>query len=88
VLFLTSTVIAQDYHQPCGHDHYLQQLEANYPGFYEATQAPYTRARIPGEARDETVYTIPVVVHIVYQDETQNVADNIIANVIEVLNQD
>lgn len=88
VLLFTSTIVAQTYDQPCGHDHYLQQLETTYPGFYEATQAPYTRARIPGEARDETVYKIPVVVHIVYQDESQNVADSTIANVIEVLNQD
>jgi hypothetical protein len=89
--FVSLTVFsltAQQYVQPCGHDHYVQALEADYPGFYAATQAPYQRVRGGAEPRNLTVYTIPVVVHIVHQNEAQNLPDSLIDGVLEVLNQD
>ncbi|RMF01081.1 MAG: T9SS C-terminal target domain-containing protein [Bacteroidetes bacterium] len=76
------------YHQICGYDHYVRALESAYPGFYDATQAPFERVRAGAEARNLTVYTIPVVVHIVYQNQEQNLPDSLIAGVLDVLNQD
>lgn len=81
----TALLLAQ---QPCGTPHYLEQLETAYPGFAAATEQVYRRVNEQGQARDFELVTIPVVVHLVYQDETQNLPDSLISAVLEVLNQD
>lgn len=74
--------------EPCASHLYLQQLNETFPGFGEATLAPFSRVRAQGQGRDLTLLTIPVVVHIVYQEESQNVSDENINDVIAVLNED
>ena len=37
---------------------------------------------------DQEIYTIPVVVHVVWKEETENLADSLIQQVIDVLNED
>ena len=49
---------------------------------------PFNRQRPSGSSRDLELYTIPVVVHVVWQEEAQNVSDEAIADVIDVLNED
>lgn len=76
-------------HEPCGSAHYLEHLEQNYPGFQALADAPFVRARNQeGTARNLTVLTVPVVVHIVYQNEDQNLSDETIDSVLAVLNLD
>ena len=80
---------AQAQHQePCGSHHYAEALEATYPGFRQATNRVYERVRTEGQARDLTLLTVPVVVHVVYQDEDQNLPEEQIQAVIDVLNED
>lgn len=74
--------------EPCATPHYLAQLEATYPGFEAATQQVYNRVRNQGQARNLTLVTIPVVVHLVYQNEDQNLSDDLVTEVLAVLNED
>lgn len=74
--------------EPCATAHYLEYLETAHPGFKAATQQVYARVRNQGQARDLTLVTIPVVVHLVYQNEEQNLPDSLVEEVLEVLNED
>lgn len=88
LLLIIQAVYAQQYTEPCASHLYINQLDEAYPGFKDATRAPYTRVRNGGQARDLTLLTVPVVVHIVYQNESQNLSDEQINEVIAVLNED
>lgn len=88
-LLLSVQVLSAQYTEPCASHHYLNQLEEQYPGFAAANNNVFERNNHQiGQARDLTLLTIPVVVHVVYQDEDQNLPDEIIENVIESLNKD
>ncbi|MCB0639778.1 MAG: T9SS type A sorting domain-containing protein [Lewinella sp.] len=73
----------------CGYDHYVQAMEAAHPGFREAMDQAWPRLHT-GQAtpRDLEVYTIPVVVHVVWQEESQNLSDSLVQDVIKGLNED
>lgn len=73
--------------QGCGYDHYIHALEQAYPGF-RATLPTLPAQEEVLMRKDQTVYTIPVVVHIVWQKEEQNLPDSTIQAVIDVLNED
>ncbi|MGH1434332.1 MAG: M43 family zinc metalloprotease [Lewinella sp.] len=88
-LVLSSVQIASaQIQEPCAAAHYLNHLEATHPGFEAATRQVYDRVRGQGQARDFTLVTIPVVVHLVYQNEEQNLPDSLIEAVLDVLNED
>ena len=80
---------AQDIKAPkgCGYDHYVHHLNQKYPGFHAAAQikANPLSLRSPDNL---DVYTIPVVVHIVWGSEEQNIPDSLIYDVMDVLNED
>lgn len=77
-----------DYAQPCAYDHYVQALDQTHPGFKDRIDRVLAYAKRPALAKTGAVFIIPVVVHIVYQDEAQNLPDSLVAAVLEVLNQD
>lgn len=81
-------VLSAQHAEPCGSHLYLDQLEAAHPGFEQAANRVFERVRTEGQARGLTLLTIPVVVHIVYQNEEQNLPDEQIQDVINVLNED
>jgi predicted Zn-dependent protease len=84
----------------CGHDMVMEKLEKQYPGF----KASYDKAYIQSLAAPrvlprklkivdttyltDTVYTIPVVFHILYNNTLENIPDSLVFNQLEVLNQD
>lgn len=73
----------------CGYDHYVHTLEQQYPGFKaQADQLLLDVKKRPHLAKDLEIYRIPVVVHIVYKDESQNLPEEQIKDVIDVLNED
>jgi hypothetical protein len=74
--------------QPCAYDHYVHQLDQAYPGFKTTADRVLAYTKRADLAKTGAVYTIPVVVHIVYQDEAQNLPDSLIDGVLEVLNAD
>ncbi len=90
-LFVCLTLISglsAQHHEPCGSHLYMDHLEAAHPGFKQAASQVFERVRQEGQARDLTLLTIPVVVHIVYQNEEQNLPNEQIQDVIDVLNED
>ncbi len=72
----------------CGYDHYVHFLDQAYPGFKQSADAVFQRNTNTVSSRDEEILTIPVVVHIVWQEEDQNLADSLVEQVIDVLNED
>lgn len=93
---------AQQVHvEPCGHDLVMENLEKQYPGFRQACDKAYMNSVFPKAGvtprktviRDtiywyDTIYTIPVVVHVLYNGSAENIHDSLIMNQLEVLNQD
>lgn len=73
----------------CGYDHYVHTLEQQHPGFKsKADQTLQDAAKRPLLEKDLEIYRIPVVIHVVYQVDSQNVSQSDIDDVIAVLNED
>ncbi|TVR80699.1 MAG: T9SS C-terminal target domain-containing protein [Saprospirales bacterium] len=74
----------------CGDGLLKAQMERNYPGYNDVLEKTFedARARAITPYRGQPVYTIPVVVHVVWKEEEENLHDSIIINQIEVLNED
>lgn len=74
------------------HDH-MQHLQSQHPEIAEERKAieEFTQnfvANYSGEKSTNAVITIPVVVHILYKNSTENLSDSRIQSQIDVLNQD
>jgi len=65
----------------------MQHQEELTPGYLNSVEETFYRAKQTFSQDRSTVYTIPVVVHIVYNDPSENLEDSVIFNQIEVLNQ-
>lgn len=88
-LLLCHTTFGQHkFHIPCGHDHYVNALEKDNPGFRKAYQNAFEVAKNTVSTRDDELLPIPVVVHVVYKEEEVNLSDERIAAVIQSLNND
>ena len=84
----------------CGYDQVMENLEKQYPGFRAAYDKSYIQCIygpkiLPRKLtiRDttyffDTIYTIPVVFHILYNNTNENIQDSLIYSQLEVLNQD
>ena len=74
----------------CGYDLARNILESKHPGYLDAVNKTFEEAKMRGAGSDRGMdtYTIDVVVHIVYQNEEQNLPDSIIISQISTLNED
>ena len=70
--------------QNCGHDYLLQAKGDNYKSNYQFIY-DITTERHPININ---TYYIPVVFHVVYNNDSQNIADSVLYSQIEVLNED
>ncbi|MEZ5047211.1 MAG: zinc-dependent metalloprotease [Chitinophagaceae bacterium] len=70
--------------KPCGSHEYLQHLDIQQPGFY--AQVKKLGELSAKKLRGPIVY-VPVVVHIVYKNSTENLSDNYVTSQIEMLNR-
>jgi hypothetical protein len=68
----------------CGDVLYKDYLYRKYPGLEDLAPRPENA----GMARSNIVYKIPVVVHIVYNTNEENLSDAIVKNQIAILNKD
>ncbi|MBL7896962.1 MAG: zinc-dependent metalloprotease [Crocinitomicaceae bacterium] len=66
----------------------MQEFETAHPGYLQGVDEIFYRAKQTGSQDRSTVYTIPVVVHIVYNTPAENLPDSVIFNQIEILNED
>ncbi len=89
---ITLNLTAQQSHTYCGHDLVLSANEANYPGYKQQLNSVFEAAKRRGQksrsARNQQVYTIDVVVHVVWKDTIENLPDTLIQAQIAALNED
>ena len=87
---LSSQINAQ--HIMCGYDHAVQKMEEKYPGFKAAADQTFANAQAHSQhadgSRSDMTYTIPVVVHVVWKEAEENIADSLVQSQIDVLNED
>lgn len=96
--FLTAQTDALE---PCGHRDLMDQLEKQYPGFKKQLDVEYiksVRSNFDVKSRKkiirdtmyyyDTIYTIPVVYHVLYNVAAENIHDSLLINQLEVLNRD
>lgn len=87
LLITAGSLTAQNRHMHrCGYDLYKANLIKKHPELRERFDAPFQDNRIA--SRNNDIYTLPVVVHIVYQNEDQNISDERVARVIENATRD
>ena len=88
--------IAQEIQPPCGVVPYLQKKSETHPGYWEGIQRAEVRAQkwlaqhLDHLKDDATHITIPVVVHVVYNENSpeQDIPKEWILSQIEVLNEE
>ncbi|MBN4072397.1 zinc-dependent metalloprotease [Crocinitomix catalasitica] len=86
--FLYGTTFTQDL-QHCGTHSALLYYDQINPGYMDQVNEVFERAKAMAGSGDRAeVYTIPVVVHIVYEDAAENLDDSVIFNQIQSLNND
>jgi hypothetical protein len=73
----------------CGDDLIKKDLEKRFPGFKEATDKTFKDIQqLASFKKSNGDYTVNVVVHVVWKDVAENLADSIIQSQIDVLNED
>ncbi len=73
----------------CGLDHYVQHQREHNPAYFEAYRRVLASWKAAGTERGGGgVYVLPVVFHVVYHEDDQNVPDSVIYSQLEVLNED
>ena len=101
VLFGNLATAQVDAVEPCGHRELINQLENQYPGFKKQMDVDYlksVRSTFNVTPRKkiikdtiyyyDTIYTMPVVFHVLYSNASENVPDSLLMNQLEVLNRD
>lgn len=73
---------------PCGYDIYVNDLSKEYPEFQERLDFTFARSKDVVKMRSDDIYTIDVVVHIVYQDSSQNIPDSRVYAVMDKVTKD
>ncbi len=76
----------------CGYDLAVESMEKKHPGYKDVIDRTFKEAqKIGKESRlnhSSMTYTIPVVVHVVWNQAEENIPDSLITSQIEVLNED
>ncbi len=87
---LSFSIHAQAQQKPnthrCGNSLYRQALEVKYPGYMESEKRAFEMAEQSVMPRSGDVYRIPVVFHVIYNTNRQNIHDSLLNNQIKVLN--
>lgn len=90
IVISSSTLHSQNITRSCGSDAiYLQQLQTN-PAFLQTRNliSDHTHTYQSGQGMRRAEIHIPVVVHVVYNTELQNISDSQIIAQINILNKD
>src|SRR5688500_10238506 len=77
----------------CGHSDYLAFKKSMDPSFAqrEAAIEQFIQQQAPVSSREmdeDAIIRIPVVVHILYKTENQNISDELVKSQIDALNRD
>lgn len=74
--------------KPCGSYEYLKNLDKKYPGFEKGVKDLPNYINSLGNKKTRGQVFIPVVVHIVYKNATENLSDAYVSAQIDQLNRD
>ena len=88
-LMFTGLSFAQVY--KCMSPEAIQYQESITPGYIDQVNSVFEHAKsfsANNLEKSNTLYTVPVVVHVVYNNSNQNLDDSVIFNQIQVLNED
>lgn len=95
LVLMSGTLFAQHDHphnQPCGFDLWHHHIKNTDPERARQMQLAFDQwieqSKLHVQTRDEEVYQIPVVFHVVWKEAAQNLADSVIFSQLEVLNED
>ena len=90
VLLLMIFTLAFSQKQRCGTDEYHELLLQKYPELKKIEQRAKEKIHNfnPNSMRTNQIITIPVVVHILYENPSENLPDSQVISQIEVLNED
>ena len=71
----------------CGYKMMMDQMESKFPGYKAAEQRSFEYAQSnPAFERNGEVYRIPVVFHVIYNNDKQNIPDEYILDQLDILN--
>ena len=87
-IFALNTSFAQNV--ICGHDLVRAKMEKMYPGYQKSVDQTFEDAKSHSKnlRQPNTIYTIPVVVHVVWKEEEEKIDSSLILSQIEILNDD
>jgi len=90
ILFLSISAFSQEVEQ-CGQTAYMEYLESINPGLKQNMDATFIQAlaqsKIKTKTSQDTIHTIQVVFHIVYNTAQHNLSDDLITSQMRVLNE-
>lgn len=77
-------------HEPCGFDQYIRQHKKMAADFESGIQKFLYTQKMNSQCRNVTehIKTIPVVVHIIHNNGSENISDAQVASQIQVMNED
>ncbi len=81
------SVSASAQHERCGTPQAIQYQDQLTPGYAQMVRETFESAKA-NQNKSNSIYTIPVVIHVVYNTPEQNLPDSVLLNQIEILNQD
>lgn len=86
-LLLGSTATFAQQVDRCLSPQAIEYQESLTPGYEHAVHSTFNEAKALN-AKANSIYTIPVVVHVVYNTPAQNIPDSVVIDQIRVLNED
>lgn len=92
-LVMVTTQFAAAQHILCGYDLAVEKMEDQYPSYRENVDQLFEKAQRHAIANrglrsSDNTYTIPVVIHVVWKEDIENLEDSILLSQIDVLNED
>lgn len=84
IFSLPSFAIAQE---PCLYHHAIQGMEQSFPGYLDVVNRTFFEAQQSNNQSFRSVAKIPVVVHIVWKENEENLADSVVFQQIDILNK-
>jgi len=94
LLFCCSPLFSQFTIEKCGAEHLFRQYAQTHPeaetrrAELEAFTQDWITNQRQAQSRNTELYTIPVVVHIVYNNPEENISDRQVQSQIDILNED
>lgn len=71
----------------CGYDQIIKTITASDPGFKSRQDDQFSEARKAAAKPTGAIFRIPVVFHIVYHTDAQNLPDSVILNQLAIMNK-